>query len=162
MSGIDRRVKRRRWSDTETLLLISIVRSFGRDKLDWETVSETFGGPRSAGSCWEHWSRVCNPDIRKGEFSESELRLLAWNVKLYGGSRWSKVSMSMNNRTDLQCRREWRSIMAHRRLISEYLLRCVDDRVPFGAAKKELIGDERLTEEEISMISMRPMQVMKQ
>jgi hypothetical protein len=62
------------------------------------------GGIHTPDQCNQHWHRVLNPKIVKGDWTTEEENLLTSKVVEFGESSWKKVSSFIKGRTDIQCR----------------------------------------------------------
>jgi hypothetical protein len=62
------------------------------------------GGVHTPDQCNQHWHRVLNPKIIKGDWKIEEEKLLTSKVSEFGESSWKKVSSFIKGRTDIQCR----------------------------------------------------------
>lgn len=96
------RKKKTPFSTEEDKILIALVKNVGVDNLG-KYVSH-FLPNRSLAECKQRWNRHLNPDISKERWEASEDERLLTLVNSYGTKAWQKVSGSMGNRTDVQCR----------------------------------------------------------
>lgn len=83
----------------------------------WKKIAEEIGGIFTADQCsmyfyyqiWklifldQHWHRVLNPRIIKGDWTPEEDELLFERVGIFGESAWTKVAEGIPGRTDIQC-----------------------------------------------------------
>lgn len=91
-----------RWTEEQDRLLTEAVQRHG--PRNWKRIATEIGGMFTADQCNQHWHRVLNPRIVKGDWSPAEDELLYERVTHYGESSWTKVSEGIPGRTDIQCR----------------------------------------------------------
>lgn len=104
--------KRRRsslpWSREEDDALASAVKIFGFK--NWKAVSKYVYDSanrkivRFPDQCSQHWSRVLNPTITKGKWSQTEDLALVAAVKMCKPREWRQVAELLHGRTDIQVR----------------------------------------------------------
>eukprot|EP00761_Pharyngomonas_kirbyi_P000302 gb/GECH01000302.1/.p1 GENE.gb/GECH01000302.1/~~gb/GECH01000302.1/.p1 ORF type:complete len:694 (+),score=145.38 gb/GECH01000302.1/:1-2082(+) len=74
---------------------------------NWKKIAEEIGGQFTADQCNQHWHRVLNPRIIKGDWTPAEDDLLFERVVTHGESAWTKVAEGIPGRTDIQCRHRY-------------------------------------------------------
>eukprot|EP01028_Stygiella_incarcerata_P012889 TRINITY_DN805_c0_g1_i4.p1 TRINITY_DN805_c0_g1~~TRINITY_DN805_c0_g1_i4.p1 ORF type:complete len:346 (-),score=124.98 TRINITY_DN805_c0_g1_i4:337-1374(-) len=119
--------KRRRkpcvkWTKEEDRKLVHAVQILKIPK--WKGIA-AYVGTKNPNACFQHWSRVLDPSIRKAKFTEEELYRLADAVAKHGEHSWTSVAGDMSGRTDTQCRARWSDVMRmrgelHKRLVEYY------------------------------------------
>jgi len=90
----------KKWSPFEDKKLISIVESFGSEKIRWLDISRHFF--KSSLQCYSRWRQI-NPKLSKGKWSKDEDEKLIILVKEYG-KKWALISRKMKNRSGKQVR----------------------------------------------------------
>jgi hypothetical protein len=75
----------------------------------WNIVSQKIGG-KTQSQCFQHWNRVLDPSINKGPWSVREEQQLQQLVEELGTS-WAHVASHIANRTDIQCRYQWKRLI---------------------------------------------------
>eukprot|EP01028_Stygiella_incarcerata_P001793 TRINITY_DN1331_c0_g1_i1.p1 TRINITY_DN1331_c0_g1~~TRINITY_DN1331_c0_g1_i1.p1 ORF type:complete len:190 (+),score=39.30 TRINITY_DN1331_c0_g1_i1:193-762(+) len=96
-----------RWTKEESLKLLEAVKKFSTK--NWKVIANEVG-TKSRDSCYQHWRRVVNPELKKEKFSKDELIVLANAIREYGKHHWTKVSLMLPHRSDTNCRARWRMI----------------------------------------------------
>jgi hypothetical protein len=96
------RKRMRMWSTYEDNRLLAGLYRYGVN--NWAPISHFVGNSRSRSQCAQRWARGLNPHIRKASWDPSEDLRLIQLVNTYGEKSWMKVSASMGNRSDVQCR----------------------------------------------------------
>ena len=63
------------------------------------------GSPvRTASQCNQHWSRVVNPNIKKGKWNAHEDEMLIFAIQNSPHRKWRVIADKMIGRTDIQVR----------------------------------------------------------
>lgn len=97
------------WSKEEDIRLYAAVLIYGA--YDWSTISLFVSNYRSRAQCSQRWNRTLNPFIRKDTWTPSEEeKLLSLTIK-YKPGNWSVISKHMKNRSDVQCRYHYNSLL---------------------------------------------------
>lgn len=94
-----------RWTEEENKLLKDLVAKYGPK--NWKNIAEALGNRHSADQCNQHWHRVVDPNIVKGDWTQEEDDLLMEKVQQLGESSWTKVAEYIEGRTDIQCRHRY-------------------------------------------------------
>lgn len=94
-----------RWTEEENKKLKELVIKYGPK--NWKKIAEGIGNRHSADQCNQHWHRVVDPSIVKGDWTEEEDDLLIEKVNQLGESSWTKVAEYIDGRTDIQCRHRY-------------------------------------------------------
>ena len=97
--------KTKTWSDLEDMRLIHAITKRGLQ--DWTYISKFVGNSRTRAQCSQRWHRTLNPVISKESWNTEDDQKLMELVQIYGTHTWTKVSASLKNRTDVQCRYRW-------------------------------------------------------
>lgn len=96
------RRKMRTWSSYEDTRLLAGIYRYGVD--NWAPISKFVGNGRTRAQCAQRWARGLNPRICKDTWDPKEdMRLLSL-VQQFGDKAWTRISASLGNRSDVQCR----------------------------------------------------------
>ena len=57
--------------------------------------------------CHQRWSKVIDPDIKKGQWTKEEDEKLVDLVRKYGPKKWTLVATHVKGRIGKQCRERW-------------------------------------------------------
>eukprot|EP01119_Soliformovum_irregulare_P012436 TRINITY_DN3232_c0_g1_i3.p1 TRINITY_DN3232_c0_g1~~TRINITY_DN3232_c0_g1_i3.p1 ORF type:complete len:230 (+),score=23.97 TRINITY_DN3232_c0_g1_i3:53-742(+) len=71
----------------------------------WAEIAVQLGTNRSSSQCYQRWNRVLNPSIKKGSWTEKEIKCLTTMVKKMKGDTisWSEVAKFVPGRTGKLC-----------------------------------------------------------
>jgi hypothetical protein len=92
----------RSWTGAEDLRLLSGILRSGID--DWSRIAAFVGSGRSKSQCHQRWTRGLDPRIIKETWTPQQDELLLMLVALYGQKGWTRISIGLGNRCDVQCR----------------------------------------------------------
>merc|ERR1719502_1797169 len=87
---------KRAWTEAEDKQLIETVTKFGAQR--WSLIASHLVG-RVGKQCRERWFNHLCPEVKKGEWTEEEDRLIAEGVKELG-TKWSEIVKRLPGRTD--------------------------------------------------------------
>jgi hypothetical protein len=90
------------WSPYEDTRLLAGIYRYGMN--NWAPISRFVGNSRTRAQCAQRWARGLNPRIRKSSWDPTEEVRLVQLVATFGEKAWTKVSESLGNRSDVQCR----------------------------------------------------------
>ena len=92
------------WSHDHDRLLMSLVPKSG--VADWESIASHFPG-RSQQQVTDRWTKVLNPELIKGCWTEAEDQAITRWVRDHGAKDWSILASSLPGRLGKQCRERW-------------------------------------------------------
>ena len=72
----------------------------------WKTISASLAG-KSEVQCLHRWSKVLNPLLVKGPWTEEEDTKVVELVAKYGAKKWSAIANELPGRIGKQCRERW-------------------------------------------------------
>lgn len=98
-------LKKGHWDKDEDSLLISLIRE---GKRNWGNVATGIPG-RTSKQCRERWFNQLDPNIKRGQFSAEEDRIVLQAQKEHG-NRWSRISILLPGRTEDMVKTRFRSL----------------------------------------------------
>ncbi|XP_015951788.1 transcription factor RAX2 [Arachis duranensis] len=111
-------VKRGPWSPEEDLKLKEYIHKHGTGG-NWIALPQKAGLKRCGKSCRLRWLNYLRPNIKHGEFSEEEDRIIC-SLYVNIGSRWSIIAAQLPGRTDNDIKNYWNTKLK-KKLISGFI-----------------------------------------
>ena len=98
----------------EDTVLLESVRKECSSKVNWTDVAERLNeqsltSPRTGKQCRERWQNHLRPNIKKGDWSEEEERMIQDLYECFG-PKWSSMSKLLTDRTDNDIKNKWNSM----------------------------------------------------
>jgi hypothetical protein len=121
LSALDSETNRKSnpWSSVEDARLLAAIHRFG--SANWTAVAEFVGHGRTRAQCSQRWSRGLDPRLKKAPWTAEEESQLRDLVAQYGLKAWTRIATQMSNRSDVQCRYQYRRLMKQSNEVEELL-----------------------------------------
>ncbi|CAD8055923.1 unnamed protein product [Paramecium primaurelia] len=117
---------KQKWSKQEDNLLKSLVAVYGNQ---WNQISKNFKGKTNK-QCMERYNNCLNPLVNKKPFTAEEDEIIYQNY-ISLGSKWSKIAMKLNGRTQNQVKNRFYSciLSSHLYLQNPYYTKLTQQQV---------------------------------
>ena len=102
-NGTKKNINRGRWSKEEDEKLRRLFENHGER---WDVIASQYPD-RADVQCHQRWSKVLDPEIKKGQWTKEEDEKLSDLVRKYGSKRWTLVAIHVKGRISKQCRERW-------------------------------------------------------
>ena len=104
MSTAARKPEKAKWSQQEDSVLQQAVSM--HDGKNWKSIASFLKGKTEV-QCLHRWTKVLNPSLTKGPWTEEEDRLVVELVEKHGAKKWSLIAQNLPGRIGKQCRERW-------------------------------------------------------
>ena len=99
-----RKPEKAKWSQQEDSVLQQAVSM--HDGKNWKSIASFLKGKTEV-QCLHRWTKVLNPSLTKGPWTEEEDRLVVELVEKHGAKKWSLIAQNLPGRIGKQCRERW-------------------------------------------------------
>jgi hypothetical protein len=99
-----RKPEKAKWSVQEDAILQQAVSM--HDGKNWKSIASFLEGKTEV-QCLHRWTKVLNPNLTKGPWTDDEDRLVVELVEKHGAKKWSLIAQNLPGRIGKQCRERW-------------------------------------------------------
>jgi hypothetical protein len=104
LSVIKRKTEKAKWSSDEDDILKKAVAL--HDGKNWKLIASYLDGKTEV-QCLHRWTKVLNPDVTKGPWTQEEDNRVVELVAIHGAKKWSVIANHLPGRIGKQCRERW-------------------------------------------------------
>ncbi|KMZ73272.1 hypothetical protein ZOSMA_14G00330 [Zostera marina] len=97
-------VKKGPWTPEEDIILVSYIHENGPG--NWRVVPSNTGLLRCSKSCRLRWTNYLRPGIKRGQFTDHEVKLII-HLQALLGNRWAAIASYLPERTDNDIKNYW-------------------------------------------------------
>ncbi|KAM0830131.1 hypothetical protein ACQ4PT_066417 [Festuca glaucescens] len=102
----DAGVKKGPWTEEEDRALVEHIQKRGGHVGSWRGLPKASGLNRCGKSCRLRWTNYLRPDIKRGNFTDDEERLII-SLHAVVGNKWSTIATQLEGRTDNEIKNYW-------------------------------------------------------
>jgi hypothetical protein len=103
-AALMRKPEKAKWSVQEDSILQQAVSM--HDGKNWKSIASYLDGKTEV-QCLHRWTKVLNPNLTKGPWTDDEDRLVVELVEKHGAKKWSLIAQNLPGRIGKQCRERW-------------------------------------------------------
>ncbi|GFQ07652.1 myb-related protein 306 [Phtheirospermum japonicum] len=97
-------VKKGPWTPEEDIILVSYIQEHGPG--NWRAVPSNTGLLRCSKSCRLRWTNYLRPEIKRGNFTQHEEKMII-HLQALLGNRWAAIASYLPQRTDNDIKNYW-------------------------------------------------------
>ncbi|KAL6009221.1 Myb-related protein [Asimina triloba] len=97
-------MKKGPWTPEEDIILVSYIQEHGPG--NWRSVPTNTGLLRCSKSCRLRWTNYLRPGIKRGNFTETEEKMII-HLQALLGNRWAAIASYLPQRTDNDIKNYW-------------------------------------------------------